>query len=281
MRPPIDLAAGLALQRDGIEAFLRALGQGSRGGEVFERDGVVGALVPAAAHRSVVNSVVYRDPASLEAALDPLAEAYGGAGVRAWTVWVPEHDRHTAALLAGRGHLLDAEPEAMVAELADLRPLDSGDLDWDAGATAEEVGRVNDLAYGVAAESAGGFAAAIGTPPPGAGIRFYRARSGGETASVLATIDVHGDCVVFFVATLRGHRGQRLAGRLLHAALLEARDRGMRTSTLQASRMGLPVYRRLGYVSLCRLQMWERRQQPDGAEASPPAAADTAPARAQ
>jgi hypothetical protein len=42
-------------------------------------------------------------------------------------------------------------------------------------------------------------------------------------------------------------------------ALTEARERGMRTSTLQASGAGEPVYKKLGYSSFGRLQMWEHR----------------------
>jgi GNAT superfamily N-acetyltransferase len=91
------------------------------------------------------------------------------------------------------------------------------------------------------------------------GLRLYQARMGGEPASVLGAYDNDDDCEIYFVATLAEHRGKGLARRLLHRALLEARDRGRMVSSLQATKMGYPVYERLGYEPICTLQMWERR----------------------
>ena len=90
-------------------------------------------------------------------------------------------------------------------------------------------------------------------------LRLYQARVDGEPASVLGTLDEGDDCGIYLVATLKEHRGKGLAGRLLHVALAEARERGLRTSSLQATKLGYPVYERLGYEPICTLQMWERR----------------------
>jgi hypothetical protein len=46
----------------------------------------------------------------------------------------------------------------------------------------------------------------------------------------------------------------------MHRALAEARERGLATSNLQSTKKGYPVYERLGYDPICRLQMWERRR---------------------
>lgn len=54
---------------------------------------MLAAITPSCPDRSIVNAVVYDDAAALAAALDGLAETYERAGVRAWTVWVPEADR--------------------------------------------------------------------------------------------------------------------------------------------------------------------------------------------
>ena len=57
-------------------------------------------------------------------------------------------------------------------------------------------------------------------------------------------------------------RGRRLASRLLTAALLEARERGMKTSSLQASALGSPIYERLGYRTYFRFHIMERQFEP-------------------
>ena len=119
------------------------------------------------------------------------------------------------------------------------------------------VARINDLAYGFEEPTFGTAVVDLAAEPP---LRLYQARVDGEPVSVLGTIDDGDDCGVYLVATLKGHRGKGLARRLLHAALAEARERGLRTSTLQATKLGYPVYERLGYEAICALQMWERRK---------------------
>src|SRR5437016_3718234 len=95
---------------DSMRSFWLAFAGASRGGATFERPGVHAAIVPAMPERSVVNCVVYGTAARLAAALPELAEAYDGAGVRAWTVWVHETDADAQATLTEASHVLDAAP---------------------------------------------------------------------------------------------------------------------------------------------------------------------------
>jgi len=44
--------------------WYRLMGDASEGARVFERDGVVAAVVPAAPERAVMNGVLYRDAAA-------------------------------------------------------------------------------------------------------------------------------------------------------------------------------------------------------------------------
>jgi GNAT superfamily N-acetyltransferase len=252
----MERAEAIALQRRALRGFVRLLGRSSEGSSVLHRDGVIASIVPAVPARSVINSVVYRDAGALASALEELDDAFEGAGVAAWTVWVPDGERAAAALLADAGHRLDAEPLAMVRELADLPSPDGAGLDWDAAAAPEDVGRINDLAYGF---EVGTFGAAITHVPADAPLRLYQARVEGEPVSVVGTLDEGSDCGIYLVATLKEHRGRGLAGKLLHVALAEARERGLRTSTLQSTKFGRPVYERLGYEPVCAIQMWERR----------------------
>jgi GNAT superfamily N-acetyltransferase len=253
----VDRAAGIELQRRCLNAFARLLASGAEASTLFERDGVRASICPGAPDRSVMNSVTYRDAPSLGAAMDALARAYEEAGVSAWTVWVPEDDRDAASLVEAAGHRLDATPTAMVLDLAALEEPEGDGLDWDAEAAVDDVSRINDLAYGF---EVGTFGGALMRHPLDLPVRFYQARVDGEAACVLATLDDEGDCNVYLVATLKEHRGRGLARRLLHVALAEARERGLATSSLQATKFGYPVYARLGYQPICTLEMWERRE---------------------
>jgi GNAT superfamily N-acetyltransferase len=254
---PGDRTAAVAHHRRALMSFARVIGQGGESSTLFERDGVVASVMPEVPDRSVPNSVAYRDADALAAALEEVAGAYESAGVRAWTVWVPEDDRAAAALLDEAGHRLDATPAAMIAELSRLPEPDPDELDWDALAQADVVARINNHAYGWT--TGGGFGAAMARFGAIDGLRLYQARIGGEPASVLGTYDNGKDCEVYFLATLTEYRGKGLARRLLHRALMEARDRGLEVSSLQATKMGYPVYKRLGYEPICTLEMWERR----------------------
>lgn len=256
----IDVATAHGIQLRALRDCLRWLGSGHTDSEVLELSGVTASIVPAAAERSVVNGVAFESTAALAAAYDELEAAYREAGVAAWTVWTPDFQPDAVALLASRGHAFDGEPAAMVLDLAELDGPAPGDLDWDMRATPSEVGELNDLAYGHAADE--GMAVALGPAPEGLGMRSYGARVDGALACVLATLDHDDDTGIYFVATAPEHRGRHLASRLLALALGEARERGQRTSSLQASAMGAGLYRRLGYREHYRLLMYEHREGP-------------------
>jgi GNAT superfamily N-acetyltransferase len=226
-------------------------------GHVIERDGVMAAVVPTCPARSVVNCVVYSEVGALGDALEELTAEYDRADVHAWTVWVPEHDREAADLLGGAGHMLDARPAAMVLELSDLdlsRPLDLDLIEPDMGAAA----RLNDASYGFDAD----FERAFKAVPPEP-VHLYLARADGVPACTLLTYEDDGECGIYLVATLPEARGRGLATALMAHALLEARERGCSTSSLQATQRGRPVYQRLGYRDLGEIHMWERRRPPD------------------
>jgi GNAT superfamily N-acetyltransferase len=216
---------------------------------------LLAAVVPATPRRSIFNSVVYEDPAALAREYEALADAYEAAGVRAWTVWVPDQDRQTARLLAARGHVLDSNPRAMAIDLGDLageHPAPSGIEPGSCGSrTAAEL---NDRAYGYEEDA---FRAALAGETA---IRWHGAHAGGEPVACVGTIEAGDDCCVTGVATQPEHQRRGIAGWLLWRALAEARGRGMRTASLQASRAGAPAYERLGFADLGFVEMWELRR---------------------
>jgi GNAT superfamily N-acetyltransferase len=224
--------------------------------ETFRRPGVTAAICPAIPHRSVFNSVVYRDSAALEQALPELARAYDGAGVLAWTVWTPEADARARAALDAAGHVLDAAPRAMAAPLAEIDVDDgAGPLEWDRGDGVDEMCAILAPAFGWEPEPAarvlGGFEE-VG--------HIYLARRDGRAVACVGALDVNGDCGIYYVATLPEARGGGLATGLMRQAVLEGRDRGCATTSLQATAMGRPVYARLGFRDLGAIEMWERRR---------------------
>jgi GNAT superfamily N-acetyltransferase len=73
------------------------------------------------------------------------------------------------------------------------------------------------------------------------------------------TVDCDRNADVEWVAVVPEARGQGLSGRLLAHALVDAAERGAETTTLVATRLGRPVYERLGFRPIGAFQMWERQ----------------------
>lgn len=246
--------AEYARMLNSMRAFFRLASQGSEGGRAVDLDGVLAGVSPAIPDRSLPNSVVYVSQQALIDALPELERLYDEAGVRAWTVWAPEDDADATAALEAAGHALDADPAAMWVELASLAP--APELEYRKADLMHEVGPLNDRAYGVDGEP---FTKMTTHWPRGVS-HDYIADVDGEPASAVVILDVDGDASVWCVATLPDARGRGLTTRLLHHALLDARERGCDISTLQATKLGEPVYARLGYQSHGAVQMWEKRR---------------------
>jgi GNAT superfamily N-acetyltransferase len=252
------MARALAYERmlRSMRAFFRLVGRSSEGAHVIELDGVTGAVCPRVPGRSLPNSVVYESQGALISALPELARHYEEIGIDAWTVWVPEDDIDAAGALADAGHALDADPAAMTIDLADL-PEPGGELDYRVGDDLlPVVASINDRAYAFEGTP---FADFTSDQPPGV-THDYVAYLDGEPAASVVILPVEGDASVWDVATLPDARGRGLCRRLLHRALWHAREGGCDLSTLQATKLGEPVYARLGYRRHGALQMWERRR---------------------
>ncbi len=239
----------------GLRAEVEAFGAGAVDSETIRREGLLAAIVPAAPQRSIFNSVVYADRGVLVRELDALAEAYDAHGVRAWTVWVPDEDRETARLLAARGHRLDAAPRAMAMDLGGLAAPPDPPAGIEPGpcepATAADL---NDRAYGYGAD---GFRAGLAGETA---IRWHGALADGEPVGCVGTIAVGEDCCVTGVATPPEFQRRGIATWLLWRALADAREEGMLSASLQASKAGAPAYERLGFADLGYVEMWELRR---------------------
>ena len=237
--------------RDEVEAF----GSGAADSKLIRREGLLASLAPSTPHRSLFNSIFCDGVEPLAGNIDELSDLYDSHGVQAWTVWVPDGDRDSGALLAERGHKLDAAPRAMAIPLADLGaeppPPQGVELGPHEPGTAAEL---NDRAYGYGPD---GFRAALSEPTA---IAWSFAFSDGAPVGCVGAIDVGDDCCITGVATPPEHRGRGIAGWLLWQVLIDARRRGMTTASLQATKAGAPLYERLGFTDYGYVEMWELRK---------------------
>lgn len=243
---------------DGLVPEVTLFGSCSDSCRVIRRDGVIASVSPLTPDRSLFNSVVAAGPEALGSEIDGLAAVYADAGIRAWTVWVPDFDRRSAELLAGRGHTLDGSPRTMGLDLAGLRPPDQplpGGVELLAGEISA-IGSINDRAYGIETPAWG----VAMEHEPDLPLESLMAVVAGEAVACAMVLDHDGDAAVTGVATVPEHRGRGLAGWIITELLTAARDRGSRTGSLQASRAGAPVYERLGFTDAGFVELWERRE---------------------
>jgi GNAT superfamily N-acetyltransferase len=239
----------------GMRKWFRIVGHASPGARVVERDGVAAVVVPAATERAVVNSVLYDEAAGLAAAYDEVATAYAEIGA-VWTVWVPSQDEGARAVLHRAGHVLDGAPAVMALDLRNIERPPPGALeDWTADGDVRELGPLNDRSYTFGTDS---FTRALAGLPPDE-LTTYAARLDGRPVGCLTIVDRDGNADVEMVAVVPEARGHGIAGKLLAHALADAAERGLETSTLVSTRLGRPVYERLGYREFGTLHMWERR----------------------
>jgi hypothetical protein len=141
--------------------------RGAPDNQLLKLDGVSALIAPGLPDRSVFNAVVYDQPSALEAALDDLGAAYEQAGVRAWTVWVPQEDRHVTDLLRSAGHVLDVSPTVMGMHLDRLGATPGPEPEWSGDwERLADAGLVSDRAYG---DADGTWSRGMGELPVGAG----------------------------------------------------------------------------------------------------------------
>jgi len=85
----------------------------------------------------------------------------------------------------------------------------------------------------------------------------------GTPAAAAQTILSHGIAGVYWVGTIEEARGRGLGEAVTRAVTNEAFDRGATANSLQASVMGEPIYRRMGYEEIYRYTTYTRSTPPD------------------
>lgn len=238
-----------AIQAEGHRAWYRSFA--SAGSEVRAFGSAQATLTTARPDRSLLNAVAYVDPDDVP--LDELAAFF--EPVESWCVWVqPGHDALIDAC-AARGMSRDATPMLMAAPLGDV-DIERRDVPAEiADGTWEELGAINDAAYGLPPEH---FAPVLRRLSPD-GYRLTVARRDGHALACAGALVHDGNAEVVFVATLPDARRQGLAAECMRTVLRAAAGDGCTTTTLEATAAGEPVYAAMGYRSYGRYRMMEAR----------------------
>lgn len=82
----------------------------------------------------------------------------------------------------------------------------------------------------------------------------YLGRLHEEPVASSGLILAGGGALVINVVTLPEARGKGIGAAMTHRALHDAREADFRIATLEATKMGYPVYKRLGMEEYCRMQ---------------------------
>lgn len=246
---------GSVIERQ-FETFCRAM---VRGDKVTSEPGFV-RLRTGEMHPLANFTVVSRpdDAAALDAATATLRDLAAPSAV----VFAGEGSAAALKSLKSWGYALAETMPAMAVDLDRLAAATEPkgcrfevigvdrDGDWcDAFAAGYGVPRSVAACFGPAAASRSG---------TGGAIRHFAITRGGAIVSTSALFCEGGLAGIYAVATPEQERGQGLGACATARPLEIARAEGYRTGILQASQMGAPVYRRLGFESYGALSLFVR-----------------------
>jgi len=127
--------------------------------------------------------------------------------------------------------------------------------------TARDLAGVNSQAYGMTMELWECICNTRLYPETTCAFVAYR---DGIAISTAATLPVHDDLYVAFVATLPGEHGKGYAEAVMRHAIEQGQTRmGARRMILHASDAGQPLYRSMGFQAGCRVPMFAPAQSSD------------------
>ena len=174
-------------------------------------------------------------------------------------------------LLASRGLQYEAKTPGMAIDLNTLSELHAGaaavpGLEIRAMTSAEamrEWSAIFTTGYGLPddwLEGVYNLSCTVGWELP---VRNYLALLDGEPVATSTLLPGAGVAGVYNVATLPAARGRGIGAAITLAALEHGRSLGYRIGVLQSSGQGFSVYRRMGFVEVCKIDLFVGRV-PDG-----------------
>jgi ribosomal protein S18 acetylase RimI-like enzyme len=227
------------------------------GGTVHDDDGL---LLFAGGHRLpvLVNGLMRTEPVLDAAEVLARARAFFAARGRGFTVLIRAHaDADLAAVAAAGGLVAMGEMPAMMLQrrLADAVPPPGVDLRQ--VTTPDDVadyGQVMSAAYATQKMPTDVMPTLLNRVQTlrAPHIVAFVARLDGTPVAGAMTVVTHGVAGIYWVGTTPEARGRGLAELCTRAAGNAGFDLGGRVASLQASPMGEPVYRRMGYVEVTR-----------------------------
>ena len=207
----------------------RALAAPRPAAAVIEGDGFAAARFP---------EPVFNNAVLLRATAVPAAEAIY-VGIDEYALWCRDDDPRTAAALAGRGYRMTEVTRPMRCDLSDIEvpdgPVVLADVD------PQRIAELNGVPHLQLRD-----------------VPDLRAYATADYRSGLLLQATGSDVYVSFVMTDPAARGRGLATAVTAVALADARRRGARTASLQASDMAERLYARLGFRPVARWQEWSR-----------------------
>ena len=238
-----------AIQWAGLVAAVEVIGVYAPQSTLIEQEEMVGSAVPGI-ESSLINVAMRRVPHEPPHDLTAIRQYFRDAGARKWGVWVAGGDKAGAGVATDAGLHLDSTPAAMVAPLDDVAKAAAEPVD------PATVGEINDAAYGLPSPTLtlpiSGF--------PDTVHRYGVKAADGEIGAVAMAFDHgHGDTAVWFVATRPEAQNQGLGRAVMTALLADARARGNRTASLQASAAGRHLYESLGFEHVGEVHLYEEQ----------------------
>ncbi len=227
------------------------------GGIVHDEDGL---LLYAGAHSLpvLVNGAIRTNPKlPAETVLTRARNFFAPLG-RGYSILIQAHidaDLRDAATAAGLHTMGDSPGMVLDRRLPDVTPKPDITLRQVTNASdAKAFGDVMSAAYGTYGMPPDVTPAILGNPNvlSAPHIVTFLAELGGKPAAGAMVIVTHGVAGIYWVGTTPDARGRGLAELCTRAAGNAGFDLGARIAALQASVMGEPVYRRMGYVEVTR-----------------------------
>ena len=210
------------------------------GASVERLPGLSAAIFPVLPERDVYNNVVidrHVPSHGLARVIDGMEQRYAAAGIDRYSAWVHDSETELARALEARGYRLDETNRAMGMDLAGLAPPtashDLVPMTWDTYVDVFELP-----------------AELLRRTDQRCRLRLVGARIDGQLVASAAAFDHRTDCGIFNVGTLEASRRRGLGAAVTARQLHDARRRGCRTASLQATPMAERLYAALGFRDL-------------------------------